>query len=206
MWTSTAKGKPPWLLDDPTQSYGEHPWPQGETRSPREGWVSKALRKHLWGPEWASWAQGLTRSTKCHGEPTRQGWCYRAHCKDTKIQNKYSQKRKCAAPVLISTFMCLWAICIFPRSACLFFCRKIWGLILGLYKYSQAHERGNWHWGRAIPFLGIHKYTFGCSVWGRACKASMWALTAPGRASTAPRWDPRSRISYTRPRMCYTTF
>ncbi len=73
LWTSTAKGEPPWLLDDPTQSYGEHPWPQGETRGPREGWVSKALRKHLWGPEWASWAQGLTRSTKCHGEPTRKG-------------------------------------------------------------------------------------------------------------------------------------
>jgi hypothetical protein len=32
----------------------------------------------------------------------------------------------------ISTFMCLWAICIFPRLICLFCCRKICGPILGI--------------------------------------------------------------------------
>ncbi len=43
------------------------------------------------------------------------------HCKDAipKIRNKYSQKRN------IPTFMCLWAIYIFPWSVCLFCCRKI---------------------------------------------------------------------------------
>ncbi len=29
---------------------------------------------------------------------------------------------------------------------------------------SQTHECGNWDWGRAIPFLGIHKWVFYCSV------------------------------------------
>ncbi len=50
------------------------------------------------------------------------------------IWNKYSQKRNCAATVLISTFMCLWVIYIFPGSVCLFCCRKICEPILGIYK------------------------------------------------------------------------
>ncbi len=58
------------------------------------------------------------------------------HCKEPipKIRNKYSQKRSCAAPVPISTVMCLWTFCIFPRSICLLCCRKICGPILGIYK------------------------------------------------------------------------
>ncbi len=39
------------------------------------------------------------------------------HCKETisKIRNKYSQKRKWAATVLISTFICIWAT-FFPEK------------------------------------------------------------------------------------------
>jgi hypothetical protein len=29
---------------------------------------------------------------------------------------------------------------------------------------SETHECGNWDWGRAIPFLGIHKWDFRCSL------------------------------------------
>ncbi len=35
---------------------------------------------------------------------------------------------------------------------------------------SQTHECGNWDWGRAIPFLGIHKQDFRCSASVRTAK------------------------------------
>jgi hypothetical protein len=58
--------------------------------------------------------------------------------KDTipKIPSKYSQKRNCAASVPISAFMCAVSdlLYIFPRSICLFCCRKICGPILETYK------------------------------------------------------------------------
>jgi hypothetical protein len=58
------------------------------------------------------------------------------HCKSTgpKIGTKYSQNGNRAASVLISTFIYLWAIYIFPRSVCQFGGRKIVRPIVGIYK------------------------------------------------------------------------
>ncbi len=51
-----------------------------------------------------------------------------------KIWNKHSQKRNCAAPGRIPTFLFMWAIYIFPWSVCLFCCRKIGGPKVGIYR------------------------------------------------------------------------
>jgi hypothetical protein len=58
------------------------------------------------------------------------------HCKDTipKSRNKYPEERNCAASVPISTFMSLWAFYIPTISLPIFCCRKICGLILGIFK------------------------------------------------------------------------
>ncbi len=47
--------------------------------------------------------------------------------------------------------MCLWEILIFPRSFCLFCCRKYVDRSWEYINRSQTHECGNWDWGRAIP-------------------------------------------------------
>jgi hypothetical protein len=38
-------------------------------------------------------------------------------------------------------------------------------ILLGYLNRSQAHECGNWDWGRAIARIGIHKWDFRCRVW-----------------------------------------
>ncbi len=70
------------------------------------------------------------------------------HCKGSilKILNKYSQKWNGAATVPIPTFMFLWVIYISIPTVCLFWCRKISGPIVGIYK-SLAYT---WMWKLAL--------------------------------------------------------
>jgi hypothetical protein len=78
---------------------------------------------------------------------------------------KYSQKYNLPASFPIPTFMFRWAIYIFPRSVCLFCCRRIRGQIVGIYKSLtdswMLKLEGR---GRAVSFWGKHNSAFLCSV------------------------------------------
>ncbi len=60
--------------------------------------------------------------------------------------------------------MCLWAIYIFPRSICLFCCRKYVDRSWEYINRSQTHECRNWDWGSPVLRKGIHKWNFRCSA------------------------------------------
>ncbi len=78
----------------------------------------------------------------------------------TAISPIYSFSGNCTASAPISTFMCLWAIYIFPGMVHIFppaeKADPSWKYIIR----SQTHECGNWDWGHDIPFLGIFVSNF----------------------------------------------
>ncbi len=114
------------------------------------------------------------------------------HCKDKipKFRNKYSQKRNIGVSVPISTFMCLWAIYIFPRWVFLFCWRKYVDRSWEDINRSQTHEYWNWDQGRAIPKKGIHNWVFRCSVKSIFIQLVLYLNI---RCNSCRRWGGRGR-------------
>ncbi len=103
----------------------------------------------------------------------------------------FPEKKLCYQSQILHSYMFLWAIYIFPQSVCLFCCRKIGGPILEIYAVdrSQTHECRNWDWGRAIPFLGIHKSKFLCSAGSlHDVEYSRYSVSMIYRQSSTENW------------------
>ncbi len=110
----------------------------------------------------------------------------------------YPQKRNWVALVPIATFMWLWAIYIFPRSAHLFSCSNIGRPIRGIYKSLPETwmqelgvdcSRAVLSWEYLFQMFGI-----GTLKWG-FCRTQLWAYllnvngTWEGHVKTSEAYD-----------------
>ncbi len=74
-----------------------------------------------------------------------------------------------------------FSVPIFMHSAAGKFADRSWEYINRL----QTHECGNCDWGRAIPFLGLHKWDFRCSA------SSVCAMKSLNKPQFHQFWTPR---------------
>ncbi len=113
-------------------------------------------------------------------------WVPRIHTA-TAIPFIYSFSGNSTASAPISTFMCLWAIYIFPGSVYIFPPEE-----QADPSCSQTHECGNWDWGPDIPFLGIFISNFRHFVFAVRCYRYGSGLYPDSIRSVDPDRDPVS--------------
>ncbi len=127
------------------------------------------------------------RQTRNKTEKERQFADRIAKTQYRKFETNFPRKGIAPASVPICIFMYLWAIYIFPWSVWLFRYRKICGPI-------------HVDWGRAIPFLWLHKLNFPCSVTREGGKGRPWSRIIRPQESLAlyksfnPSWCQRYKL------------
>ncbi len=163
-----------WLVEQPPEAVWRRAGPPSAHQHRQVGAPAPPLHQHAQCQHQVVGGRGVAHRGMAHSFSARP-------C--TVLQHTLQQKSHFCISFLgiarpqsrFSTFMCLWAIYIFPGSVHIFPAAEQTDQSWEYINRSQIHERGFWDCGHAISFLGISVSNF--RYWFFYSVARHWKTT-----------------------------